>query len=290
MRLPDGSVAAAVEASRRELADFSPTPGLDARILAGSALGLDASALIAYGENAIEPSARERLARLVQRRKSGVPVAYLTGVKEFYGLRLHVDARVLVPRPETEELVDLVLGEWRGRAPSILDLGTGSGAIACALARALPDAHITATDVSAGALEVAATNVEALSLGDDVELASGDLFDGIAGPRRFDVIVANLPYVGRAHLGELEPAVAAYEPEIALFAGEDGLDVYRRMLPAAPGRLETDGSLYMECSPLNAAALAEAASDVFGRLRVEVRRDLSGHERFVIARAGARRS
>lgn len=290
MRSPDGSIAAAVEASRRELADFSPTPGLDARILAGSALGLDASALIAYGENLIEPSALQRLARLIQRRKSGIPVAYLTGVKEFYGLRLHVDPRVLVPRPETEELVDLVLHEWRGRAPSILDLGTGSGAIACALATALPDARITATDVDDGALEVAMMNVDELALGDAIELAQGDLFDAVAPMRRFDVIVANLPYVGRAHVDELEPAVGAHEPATALFGGDDGLDVYRRMLPAAPARLEPDGTLYLECSPLNASNLAAATEELFGRSQTDVRRDLAGQERFVIARTGSRPS
>jgi release factor glutamine methyltransferase len=284
MRSPEGSIAAAVEACRRELLECSPTPALDARILAGFALGMDASALIAYGENLVDRQALKRLASLTARRRSGEPVAYLIGRKEFHGLRLMVDARVLVPRPETEELVDAIVRDWSGRAADILDLGTGSGAIACALAAALPDAHVLATDVSAEALEVARANVDGLILADSVDLALGDLFDAVPEGRRFDAIAANLPYVGARDGDALERAVRDHEPKSALFGGDDGLDVYRRMLPHAPSRLNAEGALYMECGPLNAAGLANAAAAAFPGRAVEVLLDLAGSERIVIVR------
>jgi len=282
MTASDLSIAAAIEAGRVELTGRSPTPALDARVLAASALELDASALIAYGENMVDTAQLRRLASMVARRKAGEPVAYIVGAKEFRGLRLTVDRRVLIPRPETEELVARVVQDHRGSAASIIDLGTGSGAIACALADALPDAQIIATDVDRDALDVAVENVDALGFADQVTLRHGDLFDAVDESCRFDAIVANLPYVGESDGELLEPGVRDFEPPQALFGGADGLDVYRRMLPSAPRFLAEGGRLYMECGPRNALELAGLAKHVFPAKGVEVLSDLAGRDRVVV--------
>ncbi len=280
----DGSIAGAIEASRRALVGSSPTPALDARVLTGSVLGLDASALIAYGENVIGDAHMRRLAALVERRKKGEPVAYIVGSKEFCGLRIAVDRRVLIPRPETEDLVARVIDDQRERAVSILDLGTGSGAVACALARGIPAARILAVDVSADALAVATSNIAALGLSDQIETACGDLFGAVPSGAQFDAIVANLPYVGERDVDILEAGVRDFEPATALFGGVDGLDVYRRMLPEAPAFLHDDGALYMECGPRNALELAALAQRAFPAASIEVIADLGGRERLVVVR------
>lgn len=278
----DGTIAAAIEACRRELVGTSPTPGLDARVLAGAALGLDASALIAYGENLVDSARLKRLASMASRRKAGEPVAYIVGSKEFFGLRLLVDRRVLIPRPETEELVSRVIDDQRGKAPAVLDLGTGCGAIACAIANALPNANVLATDVSADALEVASENIASLMLGDQIDVALGDLFSAVPAGKRFDMIAANLPYVGTEDGDKVEDGVRNFEPHGALFAGPDGLAVYRKMLPAAPPYLREDGRIYMECGPTNALELAALAKKAFPNLHVDVVVDLGGRDRMVI--------
>ena len=279
-----GTIAAAIEACRRELMGATPTPALDARVLVGFALGMDASALIAYGENLVDAARLKRLSAMTARRKAGEPVAYIIGSKEFYGKRYVVDRRVLIPRPETEELVARIVEDWRGKAPAVLDLGTGCGAIACAVADALPRATVLATDTSADALEVAAENVDLFSLADQIGLAHGDLFDAVPAGRRFDVIAANLPYVGQDDVAMLESGVREHEPSTALFAGRDGLDVYRRMLPAAPSFLNDNGRVYMECGPANALELAAIAKKAFPAAHVGVAEDLAGRERMVVVR------
>lgn len=282
MAAPDRSIAAAIEAGRQALVGRSPTPALDARVLAGCALGLDSSALIAYGENLVDAARLRTLSSLVARRKAGEPVAYITGVKEFCGLRIAVDRRVLVPRPETEELVARVVEAGRGEQALILDLGTGSGAIACALAHMLPAARIVATDVDLDALDVAHENVRSHAFADRVELAHGDLFAAVEAGRRFDAIVANLPYIGDGDDDVIGPGVRDFEPPGALFGGADGLEVYRRMLPDAPTRLTQNGRLYMECGPRNALDLAALAKRALPEKHVEVVADLGGRERMVI--------
>jgi release factor glutamine methyltransferase len=275
------SIAGAVEACRRQLAAVSNAPWLEARLLTGHVTGLDASAIVAYADNELEKSRAQRLADLTSRRIAGEPIAYLVGFKEFCGLRIAVDKNVLVPRPETEELVHAVVTDWKGRAPDILDLGTGSGAIACALARALPRAQLWAVDSNAEALAIANANVEAHLYADRISVMRGDLFDALPPALTFDVLVANLPYVATDD-PELAPDVRAYEPADALFGGADGLDVYRRMLVEAPHRLRSTGSLYCECGPRNAYELASLARTAFEGRRVEVRDDLLGRARLVI--------
>jgi release factor glutamine methyltransferase len=284
------TIAGAIEACRRRLRGTSETPWLDARILASYVTGLDASAVVAYGDNSIARDRCERLFALAERRAAGEPVAYLVGYKEFCGVRIDVDRRVLVPRPETEELVAAVVADLRGRDVEVLELGTGSGAIACALAQALPRALILATDVDRQAIAVARSNVERLALGERIELALGDLFEAVKQGRRFDAIVANLPYVGERDTAALDNGVAQFEPHRALFGGQDGLLHYRRFLADAQRWLKPDGAAYLECSPFNAAELARAASDVLAHARVEIRNDASGLARFIVARNGAERA
>jgi release factor glutamine methyltransferase len=283
------TIAAAVEACRRRLIPVASAPWLEARLLASHVTGLDASAIVAYGDNLIEPARAQRLADLTARRLAGEPLAYIVGFKEFYGLRIAVDDRVLVPRSETEELVAAIVADWRGRASDILDLGTGSGAIACALARFLPNARIVATDISDRALEVARTNVERLLFGERIHLAHGDLFDAVPAGMAFDVIAANLPYV-REGDPELEPTVRATEPHVALFGGRDGLDLYRRVVQRAETFMKPESALYCECGPTNAYELAGIARDAIHGASISVRADVSGRERLVIARRTAQNS
>ena len=282
LTVPDLSIAAAIEAGRLELTGRSSTPALDARVLAGSALGLDASALIAYGENVVDATRLRRLASMVARRKAGEPVAYIIGVKGFCGLRLRVDRRVLIPRPETEELVARVIDDYRGKRARILDLGTGCGAIACALADALDDVRIVATDIDRDALDVAAENIDAFALSERIAIVQSDLFEAVDENARFDAVVANLPYVGEADDELLEAGVRDFEPPHALFAGANGLDVYRRMLPSASPHLAEDGRIYMECGPRNAIDLAALAKRAFPDKNVELVNDLGGRERMVV--------
>lgn len=286
MRLRDGrmqstaTIAGAVEACRRRLIGVSDTPWLDARLLASHVTGLDASAIVAYGDNRLPRPRREQLNALTSRRAAGEPIAYLVGFKEFCRLRILVDRRVLVPRPETEELTLAAAEDWRGRPVDILELGTGSGAIACALAHMLPHATIVATDASEAALEVARANVAQLALGERITLAHGDLFGALQGDERFDAIVANLPYVAERD-PDLSPDVRAHEPALALDAGLDGLALYRRMFEAAPSRLREAGRIYCECGPSTAAGIACIARAAFPDREVQVRKDLGGRDRMV---------
>lgn len=275
------TIAGAVEACRRRLATVSDAPWLEARLLTGHVTGLDASAVVAYGDNLMDHNRAQKLADLTSRRMAGEPLAYLVGFKEFRGLRIAVDRNVLVPRQETEELIEAVVHDWRGRAADILDLGTGSGAIACALANALPRAQLWAVDSSADALAVARANVEAHLFLDRITVLHGDLFAALPPGLTFDVIVANLPYVATDD-PDLAADVREHEPALALFGGADGLDVYRRMLRAAPRYLRSSGSLYCECGPRNAYELAALARTAFSYGRVEVREDLSARARIVV--------
>lgn len=195
--------------------------------------------LIAHDDDALAPSAAEAFRALCRRRADGEPVAYLVGEKEFFGLRLQVDARVLVPRPDTETIVEWALELLKDRsAPRVLDLGTGSGAIALALQSARPDARVEAVDRSAEALAVAQANARRLGL--PVAFRRADWLQGAAS---YELIVSNPPYVaeGDPHLPDL-----AHEPRQALVAGADGLDDVRRIVAAAPAHLVEGGWLLLE--------------------------------------------
>jgi release factor glutamine methyltransferase len=248
---------------------------LDAQLLLLLALGRpshERAWLLAHDNDALAPQDEARFLALAQRRAAGEPLAYLSGVKEFYGLPLQVDARVLDPRPDTETLVDWALDCLRGvAAPQVIDLGTGSGAIALALQHARPDAQVTAVDASADALAVARANAQALKL--PVDLRQGNWLDGLAA--RYDLIVSNPPYIaeGDPHLPALQ-----HEPRQALTAGIDGLDDIRAIVAQAPARLQPGGWLLLEHGWDQAPAV-RALLQGAGLTEVQSRRDLAGIER-----------
>lgn len=266
-------------------------PRLDAELLLCEATGWDRAHLAANPEAEIAPAAARRFGETVRRRLRREPVAYILGRRGFRQIELAVDPRVLIPRPETELLVELAL-EVRPR--TVLDIGTGSGAIALAIADELPECAVTATDTSAGALEVARANAERLGLAGRVELIDGTL---PPEPAEFDLILANLPYVGEAEWGSLEPEVTEWEPREALLAGPDGLDAIRIAVPALVRALCGRSSFrYADESATSVAPVvglevgegqAAAVGELLGEAgfgSVETRRDLAGIERVVVGR------
>ena len=251
---------------------------LDAQMLLLHALGRsphDRAWLIAHDSDPVPPGAANRWHTLLQRRQAGEPVAYLLGEKEFGGLTLQVDARVLVPRPDTEVLMEWaleVLPPPGPQAPCLLDLGTGSGAIALTVATRRPDAQVTATDASADALAVAQANALRLKL--PVRFAQGDWLQAVPG-QRFNVIASNPPYIaeGDPHLGAL-----GHEPLSALTSGRDGLDDIRVLVSSAPAALTPGGWLLLEHGH-DQAATVRALLVQHGFRQVASRCDLAGIER-----------
>jgi release factor glutamine methyltransferase len=259
-------------ATAGELLAAAGLPRAEARRLLACALGEPVESLIARPERAVEGEAAACFSILVQRRAQGEPIAYLLGEKEFYGRRFAVSPAVLVPRPETELLVQLALDRLRGRvAPRVLDLGTGCGCIAVTLALECPSAKVVAVDRSADALAIARSN--ARQLGARVEFVPGDWYEAVVG--RFDLIVANPPYVAAAdpHLAELR-----HEPQQALVAGADGLAALRRIVGGAPARLNSGGSLAVEHGYDQGAGVRELLAEA-GFAGIETHRDLAGIER-----------
>jgi release factor glutamine methyltransferase len=255
----------------------SPTPRLDAELLIGHALGLPRIELYTNFDRPLQEPELAACRALLERRGRREPVAYILGRWGFHGLDLAVDGRVLVPRPETEVLVERCLALLDGQeAPRVADVGTGSGAIALAVKAARPDAAVTATDVSAGALAVAGANAAALGL--DIELVQADLLAGVEG--RFTLVASNPPYIGEAEVSGLEPEVAEYEPRLATVAGPSGTEVLERLVAAAPGVLEPGGWLVVECG----AGQAEAARGMLaaaGAAETFAEPDLAGIDRVV---------
>lgn len=240
-------------AARRQLEEvpeLRERATLDAELLLRHTLGLSPAQLRAYPERVLKPDEQNRLHASVKRRLAHEPVQYITGEQEFYGLALHVSPAVLVPRPETELLVEAVIAEFRGASEApirIVDVGTGSGAIAIALAAHLPGAELTALDISPAALAVARENVARHHLQGRIRLIESDLLFGLpANEARFDAIVSNPPYVPESDRDSLHPEVRDHEPATALFAGFTGLDVYRRLIPQAYAWLRPGGLLAME--------------------------------------------
>ena len=255
---------------------------IDAELLLAHALGASRAKLYAWPELVPDADARERFERMVEARASGEPVAYLVGHREFWKLDLSVSRAVLIPRPETERLVELALERIApDREMRVADLGTGSGAIALAIASERPRTHVLATDASADALAVARANAERFALR-NVTFAQGDWCDAL-GDARFDVIVSNPPYIadGDPHLdaGDLPR-----EPRSALASGSDGLDAIRRIVGCAPSHLEPGGWLLLEHGWDQAPRVrALLERERFGD--IESARDDAGHERVTLGRA-----
>jgi release factor glutamine methyltransferase len=251
----------------------SDTPRLDAELLLAHALGVDRVEVVTNSRRAVDGPAVRAFQDAVRRRSAGrEPVAYITGTRGFRHIELAVDARVLVPRPETELLVEVGLDLLEGAR--VADVGTGSGAIALALKHERPDLDVVATDSSIHALAVARANASRLNL--DVEFLHGDL---LAGAGRVDAVLSNPPYVADGERAQLAPEITRHEPPGALFAGADGLDVIRRLVPAAA---QAGAALLAIEVGAGQAGRVTTLLGSAGFTRVATRRDLAGIERVVV--------
>jgi release factor glutamine methyltransferase len=263
-----------------------PTPRLDAELLLAHALGVDRLRLYLDFEKPVDPRERAAFRELVRRRAAlRLPVAQLTGRKEFWSLPLEVTPEVLTPRPETETLVEvaLALAPDREAELSVLEVGTGTGAVALALAMEWRKAHIVATDLCLESLQVARRNADKLGMADRIAFLSGSGYEPVRG-RRFDLVVSNPPYLAESERAALAPELA-HEPPRALFAGPEGLEVLRELVAGAPDALLPGGGLALETAPAQAASVAALCRE--GGLReVTITRDFGGLPRVVAARRG----
>lgn len=260
------------------------SPELDARILVGHALGLDHAALAAAGPRMLNTSEQNAIATLTRRRLAREPVARIVGVKEFWSLPLRVTAATLVPRPQTETVVEAALEAVEARAAQsrplrIADLGTGSGAILLALLSELPEAHGIGTDISTAALAVARDNARRLGR-NDAGFVACNMAEALRGP--FDLIVANPPYIASAEIAGLAPEVRDFDPRAALDGGTDGLAFYRTIAAATPALLASDGALIVELGAGQASAVA-ALFAAAGLAPTPPRPDLNGVPRALCA-------
>jgi len=275
------TVAETLTRAARTLSSQSESPRLDAELLLGTVTGLPRSALIVRGAETLATAQRDAFDALIARRSGGTPVAYLTGAREFWSLRVGVTPDVLVPRPETELLVEQALALLPVEPCSLLDLGTGSGAIALAIASERPLARITAVEVSAAALTVAARNADELGLS-HIDWRLGSWFAALDG-ERFDLIVANPPYVAAG-----DPALErlAAEPLLALSPGPTGLEALTLIVAEAAAHLQPQGWLLLEHGHDQAEAVAQLL-DSAGFSSVQTRMDPAGHPRVTLGAAPA---
>ena len=262
--------------------DLRPTAVQDATVLLMHALGLNRVALIAHPERLLTREQLADIQRLVERRLRFEPIQYILGTQEFYGLELKVTPAVLIPRPETETLVEVVLARLQHHEPvRIVDIGTGSGAIAIALAVGLRRAHVTALDLSPTALDVACENAAMHGVAGRVRFLQSDLLAAVAQESEFDAIVSNPPYIPAGDAPTLHAQVREFEPAMALFAGVEGLDIYARLIPEAAPVLRRGGLLALEIGygQRDAIAALLAAWD-----EVDFVADLQGIPRVALAR------
>jgi release factor glutamine methyltransferase len=280
------------------------TPRLDTELLLAHAIGVERTAVVANGEAPVGPGAEATFHASLERRAAGEPVAYIRGIKEFHGIALAVDRRALIPRPETEHVVDLALEEIMARLAvragvgvaeplRVADVGTGSGAIAIALAVALrarrvplEEVAIDAVDDSVEALELARENAVGHAVGDRVTFAEADLLPASPGGRTWDVVAANLPYVRSDAMAGL-PTPTTFEPVRALDGGPDGLAVIERLLDQLPGFLEGDGTAFVEIGADQGGAIVESVARRLPSWSCIVETDLAGLPRTAVVRRGA---
>ena len=260
------------------------SPRLDAELLLGHIVGMERAQLYAHDDDTLAHPQAVRYRDLVRRRADHEPVAYLIGRRPFWDLNLGVAEGVLIPRPETEHLVEAAL-DWcatQGDRPlRVVDVGTGSGAIAAVVAKHVPSAHVTAIDISADALTIARRNMVYAGLDARVSLICADLLDALSGP--LDLIAANLPYIPRDEIEALEPDIRDYEPRMALDGGLDGLDLIRRLLARAPAVLGQPSLLLLEIDHRQADPVANLCSRRLADANVRVIPDYAGLARVVCA-------
>ena len=275
---------------RRLLGAGIDSARLDAELLLGCALGMSREELMIAATRKVSVAESDRYEDLLRRRLNREPLAYITGQQEFWSLGFLVSCDVLVPRPETETLVERALKHLAAinnhEAPRILELGTGSGAIAVALASELPQAEIVATEIAPAALQIARRNASRNGVSNAIRFLQGDLFTALDQEleRDFDLILSNPPYVPRGEIAHLEAEVSRWEPRAALDGGVDGLDFYRRIIEEAPGYLRQGGAVAVEIgAAIGSLVLALFRNNpAYGDTGVH--QDYSGRDRVVIAR------
>ena len=281
----------ALEAATAALRAQSESPRTDARRLLAHVLDRDTPWLIAHDREKLSPVHCTQFTEAVNLRRQGVPFAHISGTAGFFGHTYCITANVLVPRRETEHLVERALHFLKQRnlqdrqIVQVLDVGTGSGAICCAIALATPRALVHATDVSAAAIAVAERNAEKLGVSNRCEFFIGDLIEPVRS-ERYSCVIANLPYIPTAQLPR-RPQSAAFDPRCALDGGEDGLQQYRRLLPMLPSMLEPDALVLCEAAPPVIEALAALSHDCFPAAKVTIGRDYANLERFVAIATGS---
>jgi release factor glutamine methyltransferase len=297
------TVSQLLEAGVTRLRDAgSESPRLDAELLLGRAVGLDRTAIIAHPEAPVGADAQASYERDVERRAAGEPVAYIRGFKEFFGIAFAVDSRALIPRPETEVLVELALAAIVDRLISaprppgtpplrVADVGTGAGTIAVSIALSLrrrgagDDVAITAIDLSDDALQLAKENAVGHGVADLMRFAVSDLLP-VGGSNRYDFVLANLPYV-RAEVVPTLPIAASFEPQMALDGGADGLAIVERLLAQLPDALAADGQAMLEIGSDQAQDVATLVGRVLPGWDIRVEPDLADHPRVAIVRPAA---
>jgi len=260
------------------------SPRMNAETLMKFTLGCDRAYLYAHPERQLTAEELERYQTAIGERAAGKPSQYIIGHQEFWGLDFLVTPAVLIPRPETEHVIEMVLDlvrEQDTRVPRIVDVGTGSGCIALALAHELPDARMEANDISAAAVEIARANAARLNLDRRVRFHHGDLLEGIPESERFDFIVSNPPYVPRSEPEKVQKQVFEHEPHSAVFGGDTGMQVYERLVPQARAYLKDGGWLVME---IGFSQLEQVQELLGGWAEARVKEDLQGIPRVVAAR------
>lgn len=275
MSAPHTTYAVALAQAARKLED-SPTPALDARVLMMAASGLTHADLIVGGDDAIPEAVAVRFEAFVARRADSEPVAHITGGQEFFGRMFRVTADTLIPRPETEMLIESAL-EATGPAPSVLDLGTGTGCLLLTLLAERPEAKGVAVELSAPALAIARENAARLGVEDRATFLEADFAN--APEDVFDLILTNPPYIEEG--APLPRSVVQYEPAMALRAGADGLDAYRVLAPVIAARLAPGGNAFLEIGTGQGQAVRSLMKEAMPGRTVQVHFDLAGHERMV---------
>jgi release factor glutamine methyltransferase len=285
------SIHALVAAARRRLRSAEipdAESDLDARLLAERLLGWDTAVFFTHAHETAPPGFADRYQALIERRADREPVAYISGLQEFWGLGFEVNPAVLIPRPETELIVEVFLEYFavRDRAVRVADVCTGSGCLAVAIASERPAAEIVATDISDDALVVARRNALRHHAGDRITLVKDDVLSQVEG--EFDAIVANPPYIPDDDIDTLQPEVRGHEPRIALAAGADGLDVVRTLVSQSGTRLKPSGLLLFEFGFGQAAAVTKLIVGTPGLTLIDLRRDLQGIPRTAVVKKADR--